>query len=39
MLHAEGPLLAVDLSSRMSETESIDDVFPSFIGGRGVASS
>ena len=38
MLHAEGPLLAVDLSSRTAEMESIDDVLASFIGGRGVGT-
>lgn len=38
MLHAEGPLLAVDLSSRTAEMESINDVLASFIGGRGVGT-
>jgi len=38
MLHMEGPLLTVDVGSRRVETESVDDVLGSFIGGRGVAT-
>jgi aldehyde:ferredoxin oxidoreductase len=38
MLHAEGPLLSIDLTDQSSSTESIDDVLESFIGGRGVAT-
>ncbi|WP_049936848.1 aldehyde ferredoxin oxidoreductase family protein [Haloplanus natans] len=38
MLHMEGPLLTIDVGSRRVETESIDDVLGSFIGGRGVAT-
>ncbi|WP_336343121.1 aldehyde ferredoxin oxidoreductase family protein [Halalkalicoccus ordinarius] len=39
MLHAEGPLLSIDLTERTVETEEIDDVLESFIGGRGVATA
>jgi len=38
MLHAEGPLLSIDLEDREAGTEPIDDVLGSFIGGRGVAT-
>jgi aldehyde:ferredoxin oxidoreductase len=38
MLHMEGPLLTVDVGSRRVETESVDDVLESFVGGRGVAT-
>lgn len=38
MLHAEGPLLSIDLADRRTHTEEIDDVLESFIGGRGVAT-
>ncbi|MFB6102661.1 MAG: aldehyde ferredoxin oxidoreductase C-terminal domain-containing protein [Haloplanus sp.] len=38
MLHMEGPLLTVDVGSRRVETESIDDVLESYIGGRGVGT-
>ncbi|WP_152040543.1 aldehyde ferredoxin oxidoreductase family protein [Salinigranum salinum] len=38
MLHAEGPLLTVDVGSRTTETTEIDDVHESYIGGRGVAT-
>jgi len=38
MLHMEGPLLTIDVGSRRVETESVDDVLGSFIGGRGVAT-
>jgi aldehyde:ferredoxin oxidoreductase len=38
MLHAEGPLLTVDVGSRTTETTGIDGVHETFIGGRGVAT-
>ncbi|ADJ14215.1 aldehyde ferredoxin oxidoreductase family protein [Halalkalicoccus jeotgali] len=38
MLHAEGPLCSIDLTERTVETEDIDDVLSSFIGGRGVGT-
>jgi len=38
MLHAKGPLLSVDVGERETETEAIDDVLESFIGGRGVGT-
>jgi aldehyde:ferredoxin oxidoreductase len=38
MLTLEGPLLTVDVGSRRVETEAIDDVLESFVGGRGVAT-
>ncbi|WP_435335795.1 aldehyde ferredoxin oxidoreductase family protein [Haloarchaeobius sp. TZWWS8] len=38
MLHTEGPLRSVDLDSRETRTETIDDVLESYIGGRGVAT-
>jgi aldehyde:ferredoxin oxidoreductase len=38
MLHAEGPLCAIDLTEQSVHTEEIDDVAESFIGGRGVTT-
>jgi len=38
MLTLEGPLLTIDVGSRRVETEAIDDVLESFVGGRGVAT-
>jgi len=38
MIHAEGPLLSIDLGERTTSTEDVDDVLASFIGGRGVAT-
>mgnify|MGYP000112022372 CR=1 FL=1 len=38
MLHAEGPLLTIDVGERTATTTDIDDVLESFIGGRGVAT-
>jgi aldehyde:ferredoxin oxidoreductase len=38
MLHMEGPLLTIDVGARRVETESVDDVLESYIGGRGVAT-
>ncbi|WP_280537883.1 aldehyde ferredoxin oxidoreductase C-terminal domain-containing protein [Halopenitus sp. POP-27] len=39
MLHAEGPLLTIDLTDRSATRTPIDDVLESFIGGRGVATA
>jgi len=38
MLHAEGPLLTVDVGDRSTETTDIDEINETFIGGRGVAT-
>jgi len=38
MLHAEGPLLSLDVRNRMMKTEPIDSILESYIGGRGVAT-
>ena len=38
MIHAEGPLLSVDVGSRKTAEEDVDDVLASFIGGRGVGT-
>ncbi|MFC4450859.1 aldehyde ferredoxin oxidoreductase family protein [Halorussus aquaticus] len=38
MIHAEGPLLTIDVSDRTTRTEDVDDVLESFVGGRGVAT-
>jgi aldehyde:ferredoxin oxidoreductase len=38
MLHAKGPLLSIDLGERETETEDIDGVLASFVGGRGVGT-
>ncbi len=38
MLHAEGPLLTVDVGERETTTTDVDDVLASFVGGRGVAT-
>lgn len=38
MLHAVGPLLAVDISGRTAETIDIQAINEAFIGGRGVAT-
>ena len=38
MIHAEGPLLSVDVGSRKTAEEDVDDVLTSFIGGRGVGT-
>ncbi|WP_254839959.1 aldehyde ferredoxin oxidoreductase family protein [Natronomonas marina] len=38
MIHAEGPLLSVDIGSRETTEEKIDDVLESFVGGRGVGT-
>ena len=37
MLHAEGPLLSIDLDAQDSHTEEIDDILAAYVGGRGVA--
>ncbi|SDX69721.1 aldehyde ferredoxin oxidoreductase family protein [Halopenitus persicus] len=39
MLHAEGPLLTIDLTERSATRTPIDDVLEAFIGGRGVATA
>lgn len=39
MLHAEGPLLTVDVGERTATRTDIDDVLQQFIGGRGVATA
>jgi aldehyde:ferredoxin oxidoreductase len=39
MLHAEGPLLTVDVSERSAETTDIDDVLADTIGGRATATA
>ncbi|MFW5905628.1 MAG: aldehyde ferredoxin oxidoreductase N-terminal domain-containing protein, partial [archaeon] len=38
MLHSKGPLLSIDVSTRETKTEDIDDVLSNFIGGRGVGT-
>jgi aldehyde:ferredoxin oxidoreductase len=38
MIHAEGPLLTVDVGKRKATETDIDDVLESFIGGRGVGT-
>ncbi|WP_299268580.1 aldehyde ferredoxin oxidoreductase C-terminal domain-containing protein [Halorientalis sp.] len=38
MIHGKGPLLTVDVGEQETETEAIDDVLESFIGGRGVGT-
>jgi len=38
MLAAKGPLLSIDLTAGTAETEDIDGVLASFVGGRGVAT-
>jgi len=39
MLHAEGPLLTVDVSERSAETTDIDDVLEATVGGRATATA
>ncbi|MEF8801369.1 MAG: aldehyde ferredoxin oxidoreductase C-terminal domain-containing protein [Halolamina sp.] len=39
MLHAEGPLLTVDVSERTAEATDIDDVLEQTIGGRATATA
>ncbi|MFB6267831.1 MAG: aldehyde ferredoxin oxidoreductase family protein [Halodesulfurarchaeum sp.] len=38
MIHATGPLCSIDLGDRSVETEPIDDVLETFMGGRGVGT-
>ena len=38
MLHAVGPLLSIDLTTREWTIESIDDTLAAFVGGRGVGT-
>ena len=37
MLHAQGPLLSIDLSDESTSTEAIDGILERYIGGRGAA--
>ncbi len=39
MIHAEGPLLSVDVGSREATTVEVDAVLESFIGGRGLGTA
>ena len=39
MLHAEGPLLTIDVSEHTATRTDIDDVLERYIGGRGVATA
>ena len=39
MLHAQGPLLTLDLTERTATRTQIDDILERFIGGRGVATA
>ncbi|MFA9517776.1 aldehyde ferredoxin oxidoreductase C-terminal domain-containing protein [Halopenitus sp. H-Gu1] len=39
MLHAEGPLLTLDLNDRTATRTNIDDILEEFIGGRSVATA
>ena len=38
MKHAKGPLCSIDVGERTFETEAIDDVLESFVGGRAVGT-
>jgi len=38
MIHAEGPLLSVDVGARETTETDVEDVLESFIGGRGVGT-
>jgi len=38
MLHAQGPLLSIDLTEQATKTVPIDDIRRAFVGGRGVAT-
>ncbi len=38
MKHVRGPLCSIDVGDRTAETENVDDVLESFIGGRGVGT-
>jgi aldehyde:ferredoxin oxidoreductase len=38
MLHSKGPLLHVDVGTRETREEDVDDVLESFVGGRGVGT-
>ncbi|WP_255150979.1 aldehyde ferredoxin oxidoreductase family protein [Halorarius halobius] len=38
MIHAEGPLLSVDVGARETTETDVDDVLESFVGGRGVGT-
>ena len=39
MLHAEGPLLTVDVGERETRETDVDDVLERFVGGRGVGTA
>jgi aldehyde:ferredoxin oxidoreductase len=38
MRHAQGPLVSIDVTDRRTDTQDVDDVLSSFVGGRGVAT-
>jgi aldehyde:ferredoxin oxidoreductase len=38
MIHAEGPLLSIDVGAEETTEEDVDDVLESFVGGRGVGT-
>ncbi|MFC4249716.1 aldehyde ferredoxin oxidoreductase family protein [Natribaculum luteum] len=38
MKHVRGPLCSIDVGDRTAETEDVDDVLESFVGGRGVGT-
>ncbi len=38
MKHVQGPLCSIDVGDRTAETEDVDDVLESFVGGRGVGT-
>ena len=38
MIHAEGPLLSVDVGARTATEVDVDDVLESYVGGRGVGT-
>jgi aldehyde:ferredoxin oxidoreductase len=38
MIHAEGPVLSVDVGTRDTVEEDVDDVLESYLGGRGVGT-
>ncbi|MFD1513789.1 aldehyde ferredoxin oxidoreductase family protein [Halomarina rubra] len=39
MIHAEGPLLTIDVSAQTAEESAIDDVLADYLGGRGVGTA
>ena len=38
MIHAEGPLLSVDVAPRETTEEDVDDVLEAYVGGRGAGT-